>query len=314
MKPTVSVCVQTYNHQPYIQECLDSILMQQTTFPFEIILGEDESSDGTRDICKGYAEKHPDKIKLFLRNRKDVIYVNGNATGRFNMIENLKACKGKYIALCEGDDYWTDPLKLQKQVDFLENNINCSLCHHSQLKLSGKNLTEDQRFKELNDVAINDASDLFSFKIQPQTRTMVFRNCLTADDLKNDFLKQAIFGDFALCFLLAKYGQFGYLSENMAVYRVHEHGLASKSLRKNEDYLKTRLKLVEMWCQAFEFLNCNKLSFKKGILKLYTSGMHRIGRKKSLRSILNHWRKMDVGNQLFWEVYFKLLLQPKRKQ
>src|SRR5690606_24131225 len=102
----------------------------QTTFPFEIILGEDESNDGTREICKQYAAQYPDKIKLFLRSRKDVIYINGNPTGRFNFIENLKACSGKYIALCEGDDYWTDPLKLQKQVDFLENNSDFALCFH----------------------------------------------------------------------------------------------------------------------------------------------------------------------------------------
>src|SRR5690606_37807476 len=122
IKPLVSVCVQTYNQEHYIKQCLEGILMQQTTFPFEIILGEDESNDGTREICKQYAAQYPDKIKLFLRSRKDVIYINGNPTGRFNFIENLKACSGKYIALCEGDDYWTDPLKLQKQVDFLESN------------------------------------------------------------------------------------------------------------------------------------------------------------------------------------------------
>ena len=86
--PKVSVCVQTYQHGNYIKQCLESILMQKTTFPFEIILGDDESTDGTREICQEYANKYKDKIQLFLRHRKDVIYVNGNATGRFNFIEN----------------------------------------------------------------------------------------------------------------------------------------------------------------------------------------------------------------------------------
>ncbi len=135
----VSVCVQTYQHKGYIKQCLDGILMQQTNFPYEIILGEDESTDGTREICIEYAEKYPDKIKLFLRCRKDVIYINGNATGRFNFMENLKACKGKYTALCEGDDYWTDPLKLQKQVDFLEANPEYSLIFtNCQVKYENK--------------------------------------------------------------------------------------------------------------------------------------------------------------------------------
>ena len=116
--PVVSVCVVTYQHKDFIRSCLDGILMQKTNFPFEIILGEDESTDGTREICKAYAEKYPDKIKLFLRSRKDVIYINQHATGRFNFMENLKAARGKYIAFCEGDDYWIDEYKLQKQVDF----------------------------------------------------------------------------------------------------------------------------------------------------------------------------------------------------
>src|SRR5690606_32143685 len=119
----------------------------QTTFPFEIILGEDESSDGTREICIQYAAKHPDKIKLFLRSRKDVIYINGNPTGRYNFIENLKACTGKYIALCEGDDYWTDPLKLQKQVDFLEGNPEYVGCFHSTLIADETRLNEKKLWR-----------------------------------------------------------------------------------------------------------------------------------------------------------------------
>ena len=315
--PLVSVILSTYNHKDYIKQCLDSILLQEANFDFEIVIGEDESVDGTREICLEYAERFPEKIRLFLRKREDVIFINGRPTGRFNVIANLKAAKGNYIAICEGDDYWTDPYKLQKQVNFMEKNKNCSLCHHSQLKLFGKNLIEDERSKELNDGDINDASDLFSFKVHPQTRTILFRNCLTAEDLKGDFLMQAIYGDFAICFLLAKYGQIGYLNENMAVYRIHEQGYAAKSLKKNEDYFISRLKLVEIWCKAFVFLNCNKSSFKKGILILYSSGVNKIGRRRSFRNVLAHWRKMDIETLLFMEIYFKLLLriiiQPKWK-
>ena len=117
----VSVCVQTYNHEKYIKQCLDSILAQVTSFDFEIILGEDDSNDNTRNICIDYAKNSPEKIKLFLRHRKDVIYINNVPTGRYNFISNLNESRGKYIALCEGDDYWTDKNKLQKQVDFLKS-------------------------------------------------------------------------------------------------------------------------------------------------------------------------------------------------
>lgn len=130
IQPIVSVTVATYQHVNYIKQCLDGILMQKTDFPYEIILGEDGSVDGTQEICKEYAEKYPDKIRLFIRDRKLSQYIgkDGKVT-RFNGIWNRMSARGKYIAWCEGDDYWIDPLKLQKQVDFLESHPNCGLVY-----------------------------------------------------------------------------------------------------------------------------------------------------------------------------------------
>src|SRR5690606_11365827 len=113
--PLVSVCVQTYQHVRYIRQCLDGILMQKTTFGVEILLGEDNSSDGTRQICIAYADKYPDKIRLFLHHRANNIMINGLHTGRFNFFHNLFSANGKYIAICEGDDYWIDPFKLRSE-------------------------------------------------------------------------------------------------------------------------------------------------------------------------------------------------------
>ncbi len=127
--PYVSVIVQTYMHVDYIAECLDGILMQRTDFSFEILVGEDESKDGTRDICIKYAEKNADKIRLFLHSRENTLHIENNPTGRFNLIWNLTHAKGKYIAFCEGDDYWTDSYKLQKQVDFMDANREYDLCY-----------------------------------------------------------------------------------------------------------------------------------------------------------------------------------------
>ena len=126
--PLVSVIILAYQHANYIKECLDSILMQKTNFDFEIIVGEDESTDGTRQICIDYANKYPDKIELHLRSRKNVIYINGSPTGRYNFIESLKAAKGKYIAISDGDDYWIDENKLQKQVDVFQKYPDCIIC------------------------------------------------------------------------------------------------------------------------------------------------------------------------------------------
>jgi len=128
LDPAVSVYMLAYQHAEYVKQAVEAVLAQKTDFPFEICLGEDESSDGTREICKTLAETHPDKIRLFLRSRKDVIKIDGRPTARYNGNMTRKACRGKYIAICECDDFWIDEDKLQKQFDFLENNPQASVC------------------------------------------------------------------------------------------------------------------------------------------------------------------------------------------
>ena len=130
ISPLVSITVATYQHVKYIKQFLDGLLMQKTNLLYEVIIGEDGSVDGTQEICKEYAEKYPDKIRLYIRDRRLSQFVaeNGKVT-RFNGIWNRMSARGKYIAWCEGDDYWTDPLKLQKQVDFLEGHPEYGLCY-----------------------------------------------------------------------------------------------------------------------------------------------------------------------------------------
>lgn len=127
-KPLVSVCIPTFQHKLFISECLDSVLNQVTDFPFEILIGEDASTDGTREICLKYAAKFPDRIQLFLRNDHDKLKILGRTSGRKNYLQNFKAAKGKYIATLDGDDLWTDPNKLQLQVNQLESHPNAFLC------------------------------------------------------------------------------------------------------------------------------------------------------------------------------------------
>ena len=116
----VSVAVITYNHEKYIRQALDSILMQQTVFDFEIVIGEDCSTDNTREIIQSYQIKYPERIKL--------VTSESNVGPMPNVVRTYKACRGKYIAVLEGDDYWIDPLKLEKQVDLLEANPEFSMC------------------------------------------------------------------------------------------------------------------------------------------------------------------------------------------
>lgn len=118
----VSVCCITYNHDKYIAQAIEGFLMQKTTFKYEIIIGEDCSTDKTRLILNEYQSKNPNKIRVITRD--------GNVGALRNFSNVLENAKGKYIAFCDGDDYWIDPLKLQKQVDFLENNPDYVICCH----------------------------------------------------------------------------------------------------------------------------------------------------------------------------------------
>lgn len=115
----VSVWMTTYNHESYISEAIEGVLNQKTNFSYELIIGEDNSTDNTRQICLDYENKYPGTIKLILNNQNIGLIANYNMT--------LQKCKGKYVAYCDGDDYWSDPLKLQKQVDFLERNESLDL-------------------------------------------------------------------------------------------------------------------------------------------------------------------------------------------
>lgn len=129
-EPMVSVHVSTYQHADFIHDCMEGVLMQETDFPVEIIIGEDESDDGTREICKEYAEQYPEQIRLFLHRRENNIAIHGRPTGKFQQTYSRFKCRGKYIALCQGDDYWTDPIKLKQQVKVLKEKKNLVMSYH----------------------------------------------------------------------------------------------------------------------------------------------------------------------------------------
>jgi len=221
--PLVSVLVQTYQHVDYIKMCLDSILMQKTNFEFEIILGEDASDDGTREICLNYAKQYPNKIRLFLHYRENNIHIGGSPTGRFILLYNLISARGNYVALCEGDDYWTDPLKLQKQVDFLENNSDYVLVHHD-----AKIINEQGELVKESKLPNNFKKDLSSLELQQGpfllTLSLCFRNLIK----EYQEFTGGLNGDKILLSLLGVYGKGKYQEEvRPAAYRIHEMGIWS---------------------------------------------------------------------------------------
>lgn len=254
-RPLVSVCILTYQHSAYIRACLDSVLMQQTTFPFEVVIGEDGSTDGTREICLQYAAAHPGKVRVILRERKDVIYINGKPTGRFNFAETLKACRGRYIAFLEGDDYWTDPLKLQKQADVLEARPDIVCCHHWQkVATPAADGTYEERTapKEGQGYLAQETTtvrEVFANRQRLKSRTWMFRNIFGNGYTFPDWFYKTQFGDVPLCMILGKAGNFFFIDEEMAVYRMSGKGL---STRGNEHWLFT-FHHYTAWVRIWEY-------------------------------------------------------------
>lgn len=216
----LSVCLITYNHEEYIVQALESILNQRTNFEFEIIIGEDFSKDNTRFICQQYADRYPHRIKL--------VDAEGNVGMIKNFHRNLNNCKGKYVAFIEGDDYWTDPHKLQKQVDFLESDTSYSACFHNvEMKQD-----RDGKKKEwiLHQALSKDSfstGDILDPWFIPSL-SVVFVNY--PDFVLPDWFFNCRYGDLPFMLLLSLRGNFKYLDEVMGVYRLHDTGLTTKDL------------------------------------------------------------------------------------
>ena len=215
--PFLSICIITYNHNKYIAQAIESFLHQKTTFPFEIVIGEDFSIDNTRDICLRYAEKD-DRIRVLPR------------TSNLGMLENFKqtflACNGKYVAFCEGDDYWTDNDKLQKQVDILEKSPEFSFCFHKGYELDDI----DQRSRE----DVNFEKQIYNFRDFAQlgcfikTMSVVMkRNLIDPDVMNKDWYYQLSGTDHLFFLLLINKGNAFAINEYMGVYRLHEGGVWS---------------------------------------------------------------------------------------
>lgn len=236
----VSVIVPTYQHAPFIAHCLDGILGQKTDFPVEVLVGEDESIDGTREICQRYAAAHPERIRLFLRSRKDVMVILGRPTGRANLLDLLAASRGTYVALCEGDDYWTDPLKLRKQVDALETDPGAAGCFTDAWNEQGGRRTSymDGIYAEKPTKPVLTERDMVMNTNIPSC-TILFRRAHVVD-LPEVFKRSAV-ADTLLYVQLTRYGHLLYLPEHTAVRTVHKGGIHSLSSRLHRVQVKEQV-------------------------------------------------------------------------
>jgi len=218
--PLVSVCTITYNHEKYVAEALDSFLMQETDFSFEIVIADDCSPDKTAEVIKQYMKKYPHIIKDHLREK--------NVGMVINFTENIKRANGKYIAICEGDDYWTDTLKLQKQVDFLEENDEYVITYSSVEAFDENGIVKDYVggvTRNLEKIELQRTTPI-------NTPTTCFRNVVS--DIPKEF-QCTKYGDLFMWSLLGIHGKGKFLTDILPTrYRVHDGGVHSKKTREEQ--------------------------------------------------------------------------------
>lgn len=217
----VTIRCMTYNHEPYIRQCLEGFVMQQTNFHFEAIVHDDASTDGTAAIIREYAEKYPDIIKPIYETENQY----SKHDGSLDRIMDAHM-RGKYIALCEGDDYWTDPLKLQKQVDLLEQYPECSMCCGGYIAKQ-KGISDKKRICRKGKMnyfqfSLNDWSKFWYTK----TLTVLYKNEASFEFKRN--ISRYFYGrDVHLFYNLLKWGNGIYLSDYLGVYNLHVGGIFS---------------------------------------------------------------------------------------
>jgi len=272
----------TYNHGEFIGQAIESILNQKTQFDFEIVIGEDCSIDSTRDIILRYKEKFPDKIKLLLHDN--------NIGMQKNFHETLCQCKGEYIALCEGDDYWVDNNKLQKQVSFLDENLDYSLSFHNVniVNETTGEVKSFNKYKEDKTFSIIDVINSWFIG----TQSMVFRNF----DIKNEIpisYFEYMTTDRYLQILVSSKGPIKYFSEKMATYRIND-----TSVTVNENYGSS----VAFFDSSLKMFNDFKYTLEEKYLPYLNKTINKIEEDKKIAQAITYSSNkntIDAINILF---------------
>lgn len=243
--PLVSIRCLVYNHEPYLRQCLDGFVMQKTNFPFEAIVHDDASTDGSAAIIREYAEKYPDIIKPIYETENQYSKHDGSLA---RIMDAAMHRNSKYVALCEGDDYWTDPEKLQLQVDFLESRPDYTMCCNStrvyfeDKKSFSKIMVLQDRYGDLNPEEIILKGGLFI-----ATCSILLRKAIRWPDYPS-YCKNCHVGDYPLQIMCAMKGKVYSYPRSMSVYRIG--GLGSWTDRQREfnldEAIKTRKSEVAM--------------------------------------------------------------------
>lgn len=244
----VSVCVVTYNHEKFVAKMLDSLLMQETTFKYEIIVGDDCSKDNTVAILKDYQSRFPDKIRLLLQSK------NLGLNGKYNALNTFANAKGEYIAQFDGDDYLTSPHKLQKQVDMLDANPHYSASYHNAMAIYDDHSAPSHLVNSLTkpEVTVDDliGEDELCFIA---TSSLMFRREDFAKNPDPEWTNLSTSGDIPRNIMLASRGPIGYIDEVMSVYRKNRGGASFADNHYGADFLFNRIQLYSNINKEFDY-------------------------------------------------------------
>lgn len=311
----VSICCITYNHEKYIAEAIESFLMQKTNFKYEILIHDDASTDDTAKIIKKYEEKYPDIIKPIYQIE------NQYSKGKKVSSNNYNRAKGKYIALCEGDDYWTDPYKLQKQVDYMEKNKDCGGCFHAGKILNDSTKKEIGEVKPFSENKILKPEEV----ILGDGGFVVTSSILCKSELlKNPpkFLINAPVGDYPTQILISMNKYAFYMKDVMSVYRIGISTSWSGRKRKKSELLEHISKIKKMILEIDEYSNqkykdtINKeikiLEFKELIIKNDIRNLKK-GIYKDLYKKLSLKEKIKIYLEYYFPNLFEFLIKNYRK-
>ena len=263
--PLLSISCITYNHEPFIKECLEGFLLQKTNFEFEVLIHDDASLDNTANIIKEYEMKYPDLFRVIYQNENQ--YSKGVKT--INPKFNYPRARGKYIALCEGDDYWTDPYKLQKQVDFLEANSDYDLVYsdidfyYQKTKVTKKSVFKNNMVKRSSNFEEHLINR--SYLAPP---TWLFRKEALCKLQINEKAYRNIDGTFVLMLNFLKNERVYFMEESTAVYRILEES-ASHS-KSEEKMFKYNLGVFDIQKQFIEQGEVSQETTDKILFKNYT--------------------------------------------
>ena len=226
----VSVAMATYQHEPFLAQAIESVLEQRTDFEFELVIGEDCSRDRTREIAQSFADRYPTRIRLLLQEK--------NVGVTRNLSETVAACRGKYVAWLEGDDYWTSPEKLQRQADYLDRNPDCAWCftRADVVNESGEVVDSPPAVRVVKPKYT--LADYLTRIFQPRACTVMFRHRLF--EKFPDWFYAMPTADMPLHVMNAQTGDIGFIDETMAAYRIHPGGVWSMGFRPDEWSGETR--------------------------------------------------------------------------